>query len=137
MLVPQHYPATLQTYIEVIRDGQDVRSFSRDLTDGRDSPLLGAGVHHHGTVRLHEGAVGEVLHHLDMTQGHRGLDQPLLERGLGREVLLVGETSLTTDSAGGGGGFLGLSHLASILITEDGEPSLGRLYKEISQNISK
>ena len=127
MLVQQHYTATLQTYIEVIRDGQDVRSFSRDLTDGRDSPLLGAGVHHHGTVRLHEGTVGEVLHHLDMTQGHRGLDQPLLERSHGTQVLLVGQTSRTSD--GGAGGFLGLSDLASVLITEDGEPSLGRLYK--------
>ena len=123
----QQYRAVLQTYIEILRDRQDVHSLPGDLTDGRDSPLLGAGVHHHGTVRLHEGTVGEVLHHLDMAQGHRGLDQPLLERSHGTQVLLVGQTSRTSD--GGAGGFLGLSDLASVLITEDGEPSLGRLYK--------
>ena len=68
-----------------------------------------------------------------MTEGHSGLEQPLLLRDLG-EVLLVGQTFRTTDRAGG---FLGLSNLASVLITEDGEPSLRRLNKIKLFNLKK
>ena len=59
-----------------------------------------------------------------MTEGNGGLEQPLLLRN--SLVLLVRQPSRTTNSAGG---FLGLSNLASVLITEDGEPSLRRLNK--------
>ena len=108
----------VNTYFEVLRGRENVDSLSRDVTQGRDSPLR---VDQHGAVSLHQGAVREAVHHLDMAESLTGWDQSLVD--LGTDILLVRENPGTANIIDEGararaGVLLGL---ASILVTEDGE----------------
>ena len=114
----------VHTYFEVLRGRENVDSLSRHVTQGRDSPLR---VHQHGAVSLHQGAVREAVHHLDMAQSLTRWDQSLVD--LWTDILLVRENSGTANIIDEGAGAGVLLGLASILVTKDGEVRFERLNK--------